>query len=209
MTARSVLIGTRGFDHAAWADVFYPPELPDAWRFCFYSNRLRSVLIPADAWTQITAVDVRQWVDDSDGAFRFVLEPPAIPTAEAARLFLTLVAPLGTQLAGLLVSPETARQEELARALRARAPVCIGGNAPPMADLARVWHTDTPFRSEAGPLLVALARTFGPRPVREILETLATWQRLHDGQAALFFDDPVAAYRFAEQARTLAEFMNV
>ena len=30
-----LMIGTRGWDHGAWAGGFYPPELPDDWRFSF------------------------------------------------------------------------------------------------------------------------------------------------------------------------------
>ena len=40
-----LLIGTRGWDHASGGD-FYPADLPDDWRFCYYSNNLRSVLVP-------------------------------------------------------------------------------------------------------------------------------------------------------------------
>jgi hypothetical protein len=48
--SEAILIGTRGWDHDAWQGGFYPAELPVEWRFCYYSNLLRAVLVPAEAW---------------------------------------------------------------------------------------------------------------------------------------------------------------
>ena len=83
-----LMIGTRGWAHAAWEGGFYPPELPAEWRFCFYSNNLRSALVPQEQWATVTGADVAAWLEDSDPAFRFVLElPPAlgVPHAHARR----------------------------------------------------------------------------------------------------------------------------
>src|SRR4030067_3666465 len=72
-----VMIGTRGWNHVS-GGVFYPAELPDDWRFCFYSNSLRSVLGPQETWDAAQRADVAQWQEDSDPEFRFVVELPAM-----------------------------------------------------------------------------------------------------------------------------------
>ena len=46
-----ILIGVRGWEYPP-QESYYPPELPEEWRFCFYSNRLRSVLVPAQVWAE-------------------------------------------------------------------------------------------------------------------------------------------------------------
>lgn len=114
-----LMIGTYGFEHDAWRGDFYPEELPPEWRFCFFSNRIRSVLLPSATWLSASGDDVRQWVEDCDPEFRFVLELPAalaqpLPSALARSGltdFLAMVQPIAAQTAGLLlrVPPEIGR----------------------------------------------------------------------------------------------------
>ena len=71
-----LLSGTRDWDRDAWLDTVYPAELPREWRFCYYSNLLRSVLVPGAVSAQATVAEVTQWWEDCDTTFRFVLECP-------------------------------------------------------------------------------------------------------------------------------------
>jgi hypothetical protein len=226
MTANPLLIGTRGWLHPAWDGAFYPPELPPEWRFCFYSNRLRSVLVPAELWPQVTRTDVAQWAADSDPLFRFVLELPvdvwATPAATVARLVDTLD-PIGAQIAGwsLAVPAGTAPAalDALLALLTPRYPVCVDlapSHPPALAEVVdhrgagRGWRVeDGSVPAAGGRFLVSRMTAGDPRALRRAIEALVTW-RGTDRTAALFFDAPTAgAPALAEQARTLAELLGV
>ena len=58
--------------------VFYPDVLPADWRFSFYCNQLRSVLVPAEAWSAASAAEMEVWAEDAFPEFRFVVELSAI-----------------------------------------------------------------------------------------------------------------------------------
>lgn len=201
--------------------MFYPPDLPDEWRLCFYSNRLRSVLVPEQAWAAVGADTIAAWRDDTDPLFRFILEPPpTVYTRDAAAPFLDLIAPLQDRVAGFVLRPGTMGRSPLAALLDTftmRAPVCVDLPTP-TADIAdllhahdvgRVWNaaqTTTP--SGGGRLCVAEAQAGDPRRLRALLEIVRVWAA---GEAigALFFRHESEGALLAEQARTLAEFMGV
>ena len=227
-----LMIGTRGWDHGAWAGGFYPPELPDDWRFSFYSNNLRSVLVPQETWTAAQRTEVTQWAEDSDPEFHFVLELPAAlsaPLTHARRdreleTCLDTIEPVAARSAGLLlrIAPDTSVFtdwfEHLLNRLAGIAPVCV--DLPPgawrdeamLAILDRqgtglAWHcTRDDAPRLGGRLMVALAAPAGAREVRHWIEKLATWQ---DGRgiAGLFFDGHEAAAKAAQEARLIAELM--
>jgi len=56
----------------------YPPELPEERCFCYYGNKLRSVLLPQRIWSDIRLDYMRQWPQDNDPGFRLVLELPPL-----------------------------------------------------------------------------------------------------------------------------------
>jgi len=235
--SEAILIGTRGWDHDAWQGGFYPAELPVEWRFCYYSNLLRAVLVPAEVWAGMAPSAVAQWAEDSDAGFRFVLEPPPLVSAAELTAFLRLIEPLASRTDGFLVSalpPDPARLEMLFTGLARARPVCVdvpaGGLSPELSGLlaahrvGRCWHS-TPGMEEVEPrreqrpsaqgsapapggaLMVALSEG-GPVPeLRRVLDSLARWQE-QGGRAALFFEGPDAA-EAARAARTLAELMGV
>lgn len=210
----SILIGTRGWDYSDWRGGFYPDILPDDWRLTFYANRLRGVLVPAEAWERADAAQVRAWAEDTYEEFRFVLEvPPAAP--HLARR----IEPLRPRVAGLLLcAPRDAEPAWLAgrlEELTTVAAVCV--DLPAGADTAAMreclarhdaglcWHTEAQAApAPGGKLMVALSSAQEPRAQRGILEALHAWQG-EQGVAGLFFDLPEQA----EQARLLAELMVV
>jgi len=229
-----LMIGTRGWEHAAWTGGFYPPELPDDWRFCYYSNHLRSVLVPQAAWAAATRAAVAQWVTDSDPAFRFVLEVPAALSApqnhgdrdRGVEAFLETVEPIAPRTAGLLlrVAPDTPVLldwfERLLSRLDETAPVCVDlaenewRDEPVLEALARqgaglAWHcAHEPAPRPGGRLLVALGPAAAAREVRRWVEQLAQW-RTPGAAAGLFFDAPESAAKAAQEARIIAELMGV
>lgn len=223
-----IYIGTRGWDDPAWGARFYPEELPDDWRFCYYSNRIRAVLVPAAVVASVTATTVPQWIDDSDPDFAMVLEVPADlarPSADANALdvFVTRMAALKGQLAGWLLAPAIGPVEArwlsatLDR-LNAIAPVCLdlaGRADDPAIEHVRISHragrcwrpAQEPAPMADGELLVCLATEGTPRGQRRLLEDINKWQAQHRA-AGLFFEGPDAAAQ-AEQARVLAELMGI
>lgn len=220
-----VLIGTYGWEHRQWHGGFYPEELPEDWRFCFFSNRLRAVLVPAVLTQAADAAAVQQWHDDSDDAFRFIWEVSATAAADIAPLLQTL-APLAARSAGILWRPPAAAlvtpvMEPALMQLSAFAPVSIDLPPPAAAtdnavaamlaryDAGVCWQVSRePLPLAGGRLSLALMEHGDPRALRRALETVATSTRA-DAAAGLFFTDPARSASLAEQARVLAELMGV
>lgn len=232
--AEPIMIGTRGWSEVAPSDDFYPPELPADWRLSFYSNNLRSVLVPQELWAVTSRTDVVQWLEDSDPAFRFVLELPAplsAPLTQAKCLqelefFLDRSEPIAPRVAGYLlrVTPDTALDldwlENFLNRLVALVPVCVDlpqgpwRTAPALAVISRqgagvCWHCASEFEpSPGGRLRLALAAPSVPRVTRRYIEQLVQWQG-QDAQAGLFFTAAVGATKAAHEARLIAELMGV
>ena len=170
--AESILIGTRGWDHPGWSGGFYPDALPPDWRFSFYCNQLRSVLVPAEAWSARAAAEVRAWAEDAFPEFRFVVELSA-----TSPLSLDILEPIRSQVAGLLLrAPATPDRDWLAARLAeltASFPLCV--DLPPEArtpdllacltqyDAGLCWRTEIePEPRPGGKLMVALASAAAP-----------------------------------------------
>jgi uncharacterized protein YecE (DUF72 family) len=226
-----LMIGTCGWSHVSGAD-FYPPELPDDWRFCFYSNNLRSVLVPQEIWGSAIRADVAQWLEDSDPAFRFVIELPAtlgMPLThdkreQALAQFLETLEPIAPRTAGLLlrIAPDTDVLpdwfEHFLNRLADVAPLCVDLPEGPwrapavLAMLERqnaglAWRcAREPAPHPGGRLMVALAPPAPAREVRHWIERLAQWQG-RDSLAGLFFESGAA--KAAQEARLIAELMGV
>lgn len=209
--AESILIGTRGWDRPDWTGAFYPDVLPADWRFSFYCNHLRAVLLPAETWP---VADVRAWAEDAFPEFRFVVELSAMTPAP-----LPVLEPIRSQIAGLLLRapavPDktwlTARLAEFSTSF----PVCV--DLPPAArtpdllaclaqyDAGLCWRTEIdPEPRAGGKLMVALASATEPKVQRRLLERLAAWPHAK-AVTGLFFDNPAAA----RQTRLVAELMGV
>lgn len=216
--ANEILIGTEGWQHAAWRGRFYPEELPTDWEFCYYSNRLRAVSVPADAASGASAADIAQWLQDSDPAFRFVLTVTGAHAADPAwsPAFCARMTVLKPRLAGFIVAdfaraPAPMRTRTV-QTLAALAPVCIEG-AVDDAEQARVWQVErepappwTGVALGADTLCLARMTDGNPRAIRHALERLAA---APTATAGLFFSPSPGAADFAEQARTLAELLGV
>ncbi|MDH5324515.1 MAG: DUF72 domain-containing protein [Gammaproteobacteria bacterium] len=93
-------VGLHGWDHAHWCGGFYPEDMPKEWRFSYYSNEFRSVLLPWSFLSQASPETVQEWLDDSDESFEFYAEAPQAPQWGA---FLYLAAELRPQLAGVVL----------------------------------------------------------------------------------------------------------
>lgn len=228
---QSILVGARGWDLDGWAGGFYPEDLPPGWRLTYYSNLLRAVLVPTEAWDAADLEVVRAWSEDCDEGFRFVLElphelsaPQRLSTIQHLLVdFFKTIEPIRARTVGLLLrvlestKPQKVWLEPLLKALGEHFPVCV--------DLPLRWRTpenlatlgshhaalcwncerdDSP--AAGGRFLVALGRAGQPRAQRELFEKLAAWDGPH---ASVFFDTPRHAAEHARQARLLAEIMQI
>ena len=165
--AESIMVGARGWEHPQRAGGFYPEELPADWRFTYYSNHLRSVLVPSETWKGTGIAEVREWVEDSDPDFRFVLELPAAfsrpapgevvhgrtvdgakdAMERALKDFLETVEPIAPRMAGFLLRiPSQAPRERpwLERILGA-----LGEKRLLCVDLPPPWRTEDVLASLA------------------------------------------------------------
>jgi len=228
--SESILIGTRGWDYDEWNGGFYPEDLPEDWRFAYYSNHLRSVLVPQEVWATRGLEDVRDWIEDCDPEFRFILESPVELLRSATNepngldAFLKLIAPLAAHTTGVLmrvsgeISGTVHRFEQVLANLASIHPLCVdlpsSWRSPAMfANLERhgaglCWHPDTAEAPRTGGrLLVALTREAAPRAQRRIIEQLIAWKG-DRGLAGLFFEAGMVAAEQAKQARLIAELMD-
>lgn len=229
-----IMIGARGWSDVIPDDDFYPKELPPEWRFSFYSNNLRSVLVPRELWPTTLRADVSEWLNDCDPAFRFVLELPAAlsrplqqgPSNKKLDSFLDICEPIAPRVAGYLlrVDPDARIDPEWLENFVNRwvgiASLCVdlpeGSWRTPsiLAALTRqgaglCWHcASEPEPHPGGHLRLALAPPDAPRVMRRHLERLVQWQN-QDATAGFFFTDAPGATKAAYEARLIAELMGV
>ena len=226
-----LLVGTRGWDVDAWQGGFYPDELPAEWRFSFYSNLYRSVLVPGEAWETVTPDEVAEWLEDSDPEFRFVCElPPASshPNEDAPALerFLDLSAPLAPRTAARLIRI-TDPTEPAPRWLAGRLAV-VGDEFPLCVDLPPGAWRGEPLRavvqaagaslcwrpeleaepSAHGEFLVALAANAPLTALRTMVATVGRWMDGTRG-AGCFFEPVEQAPKLAQETRILAELLEI
>lgn len=233
----SLLIGIRGWEHDEWQDGFYDEALPAEWRLCYYSNVIRSVLVPAQKWESVSAADLGQWVEDIDEEFRFVLELPAwmgdavVPDLEKwqqqGQAFLQMTRELHPWLSAYLLRvPSTESAVSVAwlqgclEMLGGRFPVCVDlptgpVRSPQIMELldafgaSLCWHPSRQPRPEdGGKFMVALMDQSELKALRVVAERLGAWMEGNRG-AGLFFTEPGPAPQLAEQARIITELLDV
>jgi len=224
-----LLIGTRDWQNTAWSGKFYPDNLPDDWRFCFYSNQFRVVLIPGTVWESVTTEAINTWIEDSDDEFKVVCELPAtfseiitIPELQDSwNSFQEITAPLSNQMAVYLWSP-SAKQSQLDNFMSAALeifsqfkPVSLFQDDKqaeylPISDTraSLCWSVaDSESPEPHGDFLVALCQENDLKRIRVVIEKLSKWMG-EDRQAMLIFEGDNALVQ-AQQARMIAEMMAV
>jgi len=225
MLQAELLIGAAGWENENWIGGFYPQDLPEDWHFGYYTNRLRSVLVPAKLW-QSPEIDslINTMLEDLYPEFRMVLQwelPTGDDAVELAREFLEHSRPVDGNVDAYLVEvsgPATAAGVEALEQLQQHHPVCLNSRNtridPGFSSLEGVslcWLADSQELPEAqGQFLVTLTGITDPRGIREIVEKIDAWpEGLPSAQgAALYFINDKAADT-ASQARTIAELMGV
>ncbi len=227
-SGETLMVGTCGWDRNEWIGSYYPEELPEDWRFGYYSNEYRAVLMTADHWK--LEQPIADWIEDADEAFRMVLElPPELSQPvtgwsrhwDAFRRDSALLDPFRR---GYLLSPDPEMEPDPAWLERALG--VIGAQAPVSVDLRGPWHSapihecmqsagampcwyadDENIEDPAADgLWVALSSTAEPRRQRATIERLGGWMERTGGAAGLFFSGKQAPAA-AASARLIAEML--
>lgn len=69
-----VFLGVADWRHENWAPGFYPDDMPMEWRLTYYNTQFDCVWLGYSAWSAERLEALHEWVADTRGDFRFVLE---------------------------------------------------------------------------------------------------------------------------------------
>lgn len=221
-----LLIGTRDWQNTTWAKNFYPDNLPEDWRFCFYSNQFRTVLVPGTVWDTISNDELETWVEDSDKDFKLVCELPAafsetLSIADIKKLLLEFekkTSLLGSQIVSYFWQPSAKQFQEAGfvqqalEIISASIPVSVVTGSKHKAGIEAVdaasicWSVaDTETPEYQGRFLVAFCQEDDLKRIRSVIENLQEWMG-ESRQAALIFEGDNALVQ-AQQARMIAEML--
>lgn len=120
-----LLIGARGWQHPQWVARFYPDDMPEDWRFSYYCNEFRAVLLPQAGLLAADPATVQDWHDDIGDEFLFFIELDALDNWQAC---LERLAPLQVLVGGFVLRPATCTVkvlEQCVPGLQQWAPVCL------------------------------------------------------------------------------------
>ncbi len=70
----ALVVAGYGWESEAWSRDYYPEDLPPDWRFDYYVNEFRAVLLPQQRWRTADEALVARWCEDAHGQFSFHLE---------------------------------------------------------------------------------------------------------------------------------------
>lgn len=210
----SFIVGSRGWDHQAWADSYYPEDLPESWRLSYYSNEFYGVLVPASEWLNCSSDTWSDWMGDVSGNFQFFLEVETVASGELQRLkqFAGL---LGDALGGVVVTKGALPQAlEIAGELSGKCfyPVATAG-LPAVLDvvasdcLVRFYCAGAAGQL-SGPFIGLLDSMGGAdlRSLRHLIESLGGDSRIESPSALFFCGDPVDVSSM-QDAKTVAELL--
>ncbi|MDQ7014826.1 MAG: hypothetical protein Q9N68_00420 [Gammaproteobacteria bacterium] len=66
---KTMCVGSRGVNHPAWNESFYPEDLPEEWRLSYYSNEFRSLLLLHDDIKSLPDDELIEWLEELDADF--------------------------------------------------------------------------------------------------------------------------------------------
>ena len=98
-----IRVGSRGWNFDQWGGDFYPDDLPEDWRFSYYSNEFQAMLVPMNYLKQFSLDDWREWIDDTSKDYWFFVEISESDTWEDIEPYLQV---FSDKLKGIVVSVE-------------------------------------------------------------------------------------------------------
>jgi hypothetical protein len=188
-----LVIGARGWNFDHWQSSFYPEDLPEDWRFSYYSNEFHSILVPWETLQGVNANQTQGWLDDVDEDFVFFVEVALHLSWEEV---WPVIKPLLPQLGGIYLRAvddvrirpvDEAVVERLLRKAKAAAPVIVDHKAMDTrinAIAARYeagcyWQPDSDHLTQC-PAQIAIAeitmRQHHPKSLKKIIEDCCSVQ---------------------------------
>ncbi|WP_455366270.1 hypothetical protein [Kaarinaea lacus] len=130
-----IYVGTRGWEFPEWSGEFYPDDLPEDWRFSYYSNELQAVLVPYDCLQRYSLEEWAEWVEDAPQEFAFYVELPGTASWAEVHKILEVI---GGLLKGIVIVidklPDIDALALLIRNAKVVAPVCIYRSGDTVSD---------------------------------------------------------------------------
>ena len=99
-----IRVGARGWDFEQWGGEFYPDDLPEDWRFSFYSNDFQTVLVPASYLLKFSLDDWSESIEDTGKEFWFYIEIEESASWQEIEPYLRV---FSDKLKGIVVAVET------------------------------------------------------------------------------------------------------
>jgi len=217
-----IFVGARGWQYPDWSGEFFPDDLPEDWRFSYYSNEQQAILVPFDYLCRYTKEDWAEWVEDAPGEFAFSVELSSTASWNEVSSVLDVI---GDRLKGIIIVinelPDIGAFASLVKHAKMNAPVCIQrtGNTVSEQDMETLkschevnecWdgENDTPVWGYGG--AAVLLRDSGQRNSPDILRQIIEKGIEYAGSCeaiALFFTGDSPKISDIRNARTITELM--
>ena len=125
-----IRVGARGWNYEHWNGDFYPDDLPEDWRFSYYSNEFQTVLIPSYYLAQFSPQEWQEWIEDTSKEFWFYIELSETDSWETMQPYLEI---FSDKLKGVVVVVEKLDSLDSLASLinKGKTPVANGSNVPP------------------------------------------------------------------------------
>lgn len=217
-----IRVGARGWQYSDWIGEFYPEDLPEDWRFSFYSNDFHTILVPYDSLVGCEVNDWCEWVEDTQKDFYFYVEISETALWDGVKPYLEA---LGEQLKGVVIVIEQLKDVDalasLINHLKSIAPVCIKKSSDDVSDsdmqtlqacheVNECWDgkSETPLWgfNEAAILLRDVSEQNTPDKLRQIIETGMEYAGKSDA-IALFFTGTSPKMSDMRTARTITDLL--
>lgn len=215
-------VGARGWEYSDWTGEFYPDDLPEDWRFSFYSNEFQSILVPYETLARYDVEDWADWAEDTQKNFSFYVEISGTALWDKVKPYLEA---LGAQLKGVVVVVEELKDVDalasLIKHLKTTAPVCIQRSGDAVSDqdmktlqtcheINECWdgNSESPVwgYGDAAVLLCGVSEQNTPDKMRQLLEKGMEYAGKCDA-IALFFTGIAPKMSDMRTARTITDLL--
>jgi len=217
-----IRVGARGWQYSDWAGEFYPDDLPEDWRFSYYSNEFHTVLVPYETLALYEVDDWVDWAEDTQKNFTFYVEISGTASWSEVKPYLES---LGAQLKGVVVVIEELNDVDalasLIKHLKSMTPVCIQRSGDAVSDqdmktlqacheVNECWNGDSEAPvwgyGEAAILLRDINEQNTPDKLRQIMEKGMEYAGKCDA-IALFFTGAAPKMSDMRTARTITDLL--
>lgn len=211
-----ILIGSLGWQHAAWQDNFYPEDLPPEWRLGYYSNEFPLAVVTDNE--RAGADELPGELADCREDLQVILRLAADADLDAARQWLQQLPRHSAVLLSIDPAAIDGPAAWLAQVQAALAPfpLCVEPLAPLTASWREAlgqqgigwsWNTHSDAQGLAvGPLaVIQVDATVSPRGIRDRIAAGLAVHATRD--VALVFAGQPPDIEAMRQARTIEELM--